>query len=76
MRMRSSVCSHCVPNSPYTVPIKGGPTDSINHSQWVQEALTVFYTFPTLCYTALYYTHIGPAAGFVCVCAYAMCICV
>ena len=36
----------------------------------------MFYTFPTLHYTTLYYTHIGPAAGFVCVRAYAMCICV
>ena len=33
MRMRYSVCSHSIPNSPHTVPIKGGPTDSINYYQ-------------------------------------------
>ena len=29
-----------------------------------------------MAYTDLYYAHIGPAAGFACVRAYAMCVCV
>ena len=55
---------------PYTVPIKGGPFNSVNYSLIVRTGLTAVYGVYTIHYTTLYYYAIGPAAGFACMCVY------